>query len=601
MTNTSSKSKTGLKHIVVFGVTFTVGGTLGALGVLSLQNFESQNETPTEGGAQIEERPTSTEISVVGSSASPTDSGPIQEILNQPSIFAQQTAIFDSLSSATAQELKELWIQSLEIERQSHRKTTQHAILRKLATTNPHYALHLIDDVSIFETDTMLGSLFSEWSISQLDEAIEAANTLSPERRKVALEAILKTRDDLTEKRRHDIAIQLEEEDVFLKLTSDSKASQHIEDPKKSWDTLLNDEVEDYLQRESHVKVAEVWRNQIGFEVLSKIYSADIEDYQLKHQLLRTVAEIDLPIALDYTRDLTNEREKSDLSRIIVRAWARSDAQAALLAISTFEPASLASILENEISRIWATTRPSEVIENIETISEELRIDTLESAFAQIAAQDPLDALAKLSLVEKLIDNTSSIIDSIVREWSHKEPRNATDWVLENYTPEDPQHRLLLLHALPRLARVEPNKAFELAIEHTTGGALVRLDTEVVGEILDSGNLELVKELIPRVPDASKFRIFLTVSRVMIRQGQTEESLELGKDLVGDQKRAYYEGIMRNWSRSDPKGLFESLDDLPTSDLKSLAATQLISSNKYTPQLTDAQIEHTKTYVKTED
>ncbi|MYF38024.1 MAG: hypothetical protein F4219_04550 [Gammaproteobacteria bacterium] len=601
MTDTSSKSKTGLKHIVVFGVTFTVGVTLGALGVISFQNFESQNETPTEGGAQIEERPISTEISDFGSSARPRDSGPIQEVLNQPSIFDQQTAIFDSLASATEQELKELWIRSQEIERQSHRKTVQHAILRKLATTNPHDALQLLDGVSIFEMDSMVGSLFSEWSISQLDEAIEAANTLSWERRKIAVEAILKTRDDLTEKRRHDIAIQLEEEEIFIKLTSDSKALENIEDPKKSWDTLLNDEVEDYQQRESLVKVAEVWWKQIGFEVLSKIYSADIEDYQLKHQLLRKVAEIDLPLALDYTRDLTNEREKSNLSRIIVRIWARLDAQAALLAISSFEPASLASILEDEVSRIWASTRPIEVIENIEVIPEELRIDTLESAFARIAAQDPLDALAKVSLVEKLIDNTSSIIDSIVREWSHKEPRDATEWVLENYTPEDPQHRLLLLHALPRLARVEPNKAFELAIEHTTDGFLVRLDTEVVGEILDSGNLELVKELIPRVPDASKFRIYLTVSRVMIRQGQTEESLELGKDLVGEQKRAYYEGLMRNWSRSDPKDLYESLDDLPTSDLKSLAAAQLISSNKYTPQLTDDQIEHAKTYVTTDD
>ncbi|MXZ45355.1 MAG: hypothetical protein F4Z01_10375, partial [Gammaproteobacteria bacterium] len=244
MTDTSSKSKTGLKHIVVFGVTFTVGVTLGALGVISFQNFESQNETPTEGGAQIEERPISTEISDFGSSARPRDSGPIQEVLNQPSIFDQQTAIFDSLASATEQELKELWIRSQEIERQSHRKTVQHAILRKLATTNPHDALQLLDGVSIFEMDSMVGSLFSEWSISQLDEAIEAANTLSWERRKIAVEAILKTRDDLTEKRRHDIAIQLEEEEIFIKLTSDSKALENIEDPKKSWDTLLNDEVE---------------------------------------------------------------------------------------------------------------------------------------------------------------------------------------------------------------------------------------------------------------------------------------------------------------------------------------------------------------------
>ena len=601
MTNPSKKAKTGLQRIVVLGLTLTIGLTFGILGVISFQNFGSQSEFPTQGNVESDRRQISSETSINGSTASPQDPVQISEIFSQPSIFDQQTAIFDSLSSASAQELKDLWMQSQEVERQSHRKKLQHGILRKLATINPHDALHLIDDVSIFESDLMVKSLFSEWSISQLDEAIETAKSLSRDQRQVALEAILNTRDDLTDARRHEIAIQLEHEEVFLKLASDSKASQNIANPQESWETLLNDEVEDYLQTESLVRVAEAWFEQIGFEALSKIYSTNTDDYQLKQQLLRTVAEMDLPLALDYTRELTNEREKSDLSRIIVRAWARSDAQAALSAVSTFEPASLASNLEGQISEIWASTKPNEVIENIEVISEELRLRTLESAFARISSQDPLDALARLSLVEKFVGTTDSIVHSIVREWSDKEPRAATNWVLEHYTQEDPQHRVLLLSALPRLAREEPINAFELAIEHTTGEGLIRLDTEVVGEILDSGNLELVKELIPRVPEASKSRIYSTISWEMIRQGQTEDALALGKDLDGEPQSGYYFGMMANWATSDPKGLYESLDDLSTSDLKSLAATFLISRNKRSPELTDEQIEHAKTFVKNDE
>ncbi|MYD46418.1 MAG: hypothetical protein F4W92_08710 [Gammaproteobacteria bacterium] len=601
MTNPSKKAKTGLQRIVVLGLTFTIGLTLGIVGVISLQNFGSQSEFPTQGNVESDRRQISSETASDSSAASPHDPIQIPEIFSQPSIFDQQTAIFDSLSSASAQELKDLWMQSQEVERQSHRKKLQHAILRKFATINPHDALHLIDDVSIFETDLMVKSLFSEWSISQLDKAIETAKTLSRDQRQVALEAILNTRDDLTDARRHEIAIRLEHEEVFLKLASDSKASQNIADPQESWETLLNDEVEDYLQTESLVKVAEAWFEQIGFEVLSKIYSTNTDDYQLKQQLLRTVAEMDLPLALNYTRALTDEREKSDLSRIIVRAWARSDAQAALLAVSTFKPASLASNLERQLSEIWASTKPNEVIKNIEVISEELRLRTLESAFARISTQDPLDALASLSLVEKFVGTTDSIVHSIVREWSDKEPRAATNWVLEHYTQEDPQHRVLLLSALPRLAREEPVNAFELAIEHTTGEGLIRLDTEVVGEILDSGNLELMKELIPRVPEASKSRIYSTISWEMIRQGQTEEALALGRDLDGEPQSGYYFGMMANWATVDPKGLYGYLDDLPTSELKSLAATFLISRNKRSPELTDDQIERAETFVITDE
>lgn len=601
MTKPSETTKPRLRPIVVLGLTFTIGLTLGILGVISFQNFGSQSEFPTQGNIESDRRQISSQTAADRSTPSPSDPVQISEIFSHPSIFDQQTAIFDSLSSASAQELKDLWMQSQEVERQSHRKKLQHAILRKLATINPHDALHLIDDVSIFETDLMVRSLFSEWSISQLDEAIETAKTLSRDQRKVALEAILNTRDDLTDARRHEIALQLEHEEVFLKLASDSKASQNIADPQESWETLLNDEVEDYLQTESLVKVAEAWFEQIGFEVLSRIYSTNTDDYQLKQQLLRTVAEMDLPLALDYTRALTDEREKSDLSRIIVRAWARSDAQAALLAVSTFEPASLVSNLERQISEIWASTKPNEVIENIGAISEELRLRTLESAFARIASQDPLDALASLSLVESFVGNTDSIVHSIVREWSIKEPGAATNWVLEHYTHEDPQHRVLLLSALPRLAHEEPIRAFDVAIEHTTGEYLIRLDTEVVGEILDSGNLELMKELIPRVPEASKFRIYSTVSKEMIRQGQIEEALALGTELDEEPQSGYFFGLMIEWSRFDPKGLYESLDDLPTSNLKSLAATTLIRHNERTPELTDDQIKRAKTFVITDE
>ena len=286
MTNPSKKAKTGLQRIVVLGLTLTIGLTFGILGVISFQKFGSQSEFPTQGNVESDRRQISSETSINGSTASPQDPVQISEIFSQPSIFDQQTAIFDSLSSASAQELKDLWMQSQEVERQSHRKKLQHAILRKLATINPHDALHLIDDVSIFETDLMVRSLFIEWSISQLDKAIETAKSLSRDQRQVALEAILNTRDDLTDARRHDIAIQLEHKEVFLKLASDSKASQNIADPQESWETLLNDEVEDVLQTESLVKVAEMWFEEIGFEVLSKIYSTNTDNYQLKQQLI---------------------------------------------------------------------------------------------------------------------------------------------------------------------------------------------------------------------------------------------------------------------------------------------------------------------------
>ncbi|MYD46419.1 MAG: hypothetical protein F4W92_08715 [Gammaproteobacteria bacterium] len=601
MTTTSENSPTNLKRTLYIGLTFTVGLALGVFVVLAIQKLGPQNEHTVEDVAQngVNESTTSRLESdpTIGSG----EIGQIQDILNQPSVFDQQKSLYSTLSSATTEDLKDLWIQSQKIVRESHREIVQHGILSKLATVSPAKALGYIDEVSIFQTDALLKSLFSEWSFLNLEEAIEAAIALSRPRRNIALMAILNTRDDLTESKHREIAIQLEHEETFLKMVSDTKALLSLEEPHSSWDTLLTDEVADYLQAESLLKVAEAWREQIGFKVLSNIYSADIDDDQLRQQLIRKIAEEDPLGALNHTRELTDESEKSSLSRTIVRVWARSDALAALLAVSTFEPTSIASALEVQITMVWASIRPNEVIENIDAVTDEHRLDTLESAFAQLASQDPKSALAKVSSVENLVANTSSIVHSIVREWSYTEPREATNWVLENYEREDP-HRLTMLDSvLSYLAPVEPEAAFEIALEHSTGGRWGGLELDVFHRITYAGNLELAKKLIPRVHEDSKPFAYIHYGEALVKHAQTEEALELGKNLNEEQQSSYYRQVMSVWARESAKNLYEQLDDLPTDELKSLAAEELIRRNIRTPIFNDEQIKHAQTFVESDD
>ena len=601
MTTTSENTATGLKLVLGIGLTFIAGLTLGVFAVIAIQNLIPQSERTTQDVAQRGVSEASTTRADSGSTADSREIWLIQDILNQPSAFDQQRALYATLSSATAKDLKDLWIQSQSIERESHRETVQHGILSKLATMSPAEVLEYIDEVSIFQTDALLTSLFSEWSISHLEDAIEAAAKLVGTQRNVALEAILEARDDLSEARRRAIAVQLNKEETFLKMVSDTKALLSLTDPQNSWDTLVTDEVEDYLQTESLLKVAEAWREKIGFEVLSNIYRTDMEDNQLKQQLIRTIVEVDLPGALDYTRGLTDESEKFILSRPIVRAWARSDALAALLAVSTFEPTSIASDLKVQIAMVWGSTKPNEAIENIEALSDQYRLNTLESAFAQLASQDPKNALARVSSVENLVANTSSIILSVVRAWSYDQPRDATDWVLENYARADPQRLRLLRSVLRQLAPVEPEAAFEIALEHSTGGRLGGFELDVLVWITYSGNLALAKELIPRVHEDSISFAYVHVGGEMVKKSQADDALELGRDLNETQQSEYHYGLMRVWARENPKNLYEKLDKLPTDDLKSFAAEQLISSNTRPPYLSDDQIKHAQTFVKSDD
>ncbi|MCY3541977.1 MAG: hypothetical protein OXH31_08765 [Gammaproteobacteria bacterium] len=585
---------------LTFVVTFLVGVTVGVLAIIAFQNFSSQSELSKPDIAQGNGQQTSNSYGN-GSSVTKTDDvDQIQSIFEHINAFDQNTMLHMTLSNLSESELKDLWVQSQNIRRKSHRETVQDAIIRKLTTIDPQEALQKIDDVSKFQTNVLLHSVFSEWSVSHLNDAVTAATELPSRRKQVALQAILESRDDLPESERRTIAQQLDGENTFLRLVSDSKASQSIANPMESWDILLSDDVDDSLQTESLQIVTEAWREQVGFEVLSSIFQADIDDSRVKQQLVRSTAQVDLAGALNYTRGLPEE-EQQFLSRFIVIEWANADAKSALDAVATFEPASLASQLADMTAYIWARTKPNEVIENIDLIPEEFRIDTLESVYWNIASKDPLEAIARISAAENYVGNTSTIVQRIVSVWSSRNPDAAVEWVVSQYDQENPLRRQLLEDVLPELASVDPEKAFEIAIAQPVPNEGLGLEHLVIRVITRENNTELALKFLPRVHENSKGYAYTLVAEAMVRDQRPKEALALATELDESQQQFFHHQVFDEWAEAFPKRLLESLDGLALDTHKSQAAFQLIFNNRFEPVLTNEQIDHAKTFLNSDD
>ena len=570
------------------------------LAVVVIKNFGPQEkEHATQNTAQQRVQQSSTESSLSSPQEITINVGEFQDIFKLQSTAEQYTSLYIRLSRANETELKEWWIHAQNIERESYREIAQKAIIGNLSAINPQEALRCLNDVSIFQLDGLLRTLFSEWSVFRLEEAVETATTLPCPRRTVALQTILETRDDLSEEQRRMIARQLKGEDTYLMLVSEAKASQSLANPQDSWNTLLNDDVANYLQTETFLKVLETWRDQIGFAVLSKIY--EMPSFGIKYDLVKEVARVNPEGALDYTRGIQDQKEKESLAREIVLVWARTDPEASLAAALNFEPASVASTLESVVALTWANTKPIEFIENIESISERPRLLSLETAFLSIARQNPKKALAMLSSVESYVGNTSTILSHIVGQWAKQQPDTAADWVLNNFTREDPQRQTLLMRVLQRLASQDPEKAFELALEQPAPSEGYELEFHVMTEIILYGDIEVAKKFLPRVRTNAKQSIYSSVATELVNVGQANEALELGYDLAESIQQTYFWHVMILWASKDPTDLFESLESLPSGDLASLAARQLISENLFDPVLTDDQIEQARSLLTAED
>ena len=584
------------KNRLVIGLTFATGFLLGFLTAMLIHSLNPLNQRATHQVFQLESPQSSTINKDRNSTKVSIEVSQFQEIFKHQTISEQRKVLYTTLARSSKQELKQWWNESQKIERKSHRETAQIAIVHYLATYDPWEAVRAIQDVPMFQFDKLLVSIYREWAITNLDDAIESVMVYWWPVRNDIIQAILETRDDLSESERREIAIQLDSEETFLKLVSDSNASQSIAEPAESWGILLDDDVDDFLQTESLAIVAEAWLAQAGLGVLSNIYS-DVEEYRVKDKLVKAIAHIDPKGALDYTRGLVDENEQSYLSHSIVREWARTDALGALSAVSTFEPPYLASGLEHTVLLSWAGTEPYELIENIESVSTNTRVTPLEIAFGKIARREPLEAIAKLSSVERYIGNTSTILNNIVNQWAVNQPDVATDWVLNNFSPEDPQRRSLLEQVLPALARQDPSQAFELAMAQPAANQGSELEYFVFRQITREGDIELAKELLPRVREKSEVFAYGDIAQALVDGGKTREALELGSDLEVEDRQSYQEYVVLLWSYSDPKDLYESLETLPTSILKSHAAERLIWNNKDTQLLTDDQIEHAKSFL----
>ncbi|MXZ44298.1 MAG: hypothetical protein F4Z01_04875 [Gammaproteobacteria bacterium] len=598
MARTSGQPSVGPNSRRLMGISFTAGLTLGVLAVIAIQILWPQTELSSQDSAQdIGQQYDTNESSTTGTVVTEK----FEDVFRHQRIFDQNKALHDMLSEASETELKDWWGQSQKIERKSQREIVQDAILRKLVGVNPQEALRYVDGASKFRVDTLLHSVFSEWAVANLDEAIEAATTLSGSRRVAALQAMLEFRDDLSENELRQIAQQLEGEEIFFKYVSDTKASQNIANPQESWEILLGDNVDDYLQTESLTIVAKAWREQIGFEVLSKIYNTETEYFRAKLEWVSAVAQADIAGALEYARGVSDEQEKRYLSTVVAREWARTDALAALTAVSTIEPSSLASEIETAVAYVWATTNPRELITNIAVIPEEARLLPLESAFSRIAMQDPAEAIAQLSSVEDYVGNTSTIVRRIVMQWSYQEPAEAANWVVNNFEEDDPQRRTLLQNVLPRLANIDPNQAFELAIAQPAPSSGFGLEIYVIYEVAGDGDIELAQKFLPRVSENTQTIAYSEVGSAMVRNLQINEAIELGNDLEGRNQTIYYGRVFSAWASDSPKNLYESLENFPTSELKSTAARQLITQNQYEPVLNDEQIERARTFLNSDD
>lgn len=524
------------------------------------------------------------------------------------SSFERGLALRNLLSNSDEAQVADFLTQSQDLFSNNQRYSIQNVVIRRLAQLNPKRALrHLREMKERHYPGQFVGIVYQEWVHSNLDEAIAHARTLEDDWKDSALRVIVQERKDLSAEVLKSIARDLGNEQIAVTAIAHQKLEDAIGDPERAWSELAVDMQDDRENIWVILRVASTWVEQSGLSVLDQIdqslTNSETRQWVLRN-VLEDVAAAEPVEAFRFALKIENDQYNMIISNV-VRMWARSDPRSAITAASEIEKRSLRREMEEQVVNTWASEKPREVLDGIDALPEHLHATAMSRALGEIARESPEEAVGVVVSLESGPARMSAAM-SVTQNWAYQDPEAALDWILNEPSIED-LRRQLLSRILYSIVRTNPELAMSAAlsqpIEEGENGQWgnVGLEATVISNLAYS-DLDKAIELLPQVRKGqTKLQTYQMVSGALIRNGDIEEALAMAQQFPESDRNEFYIAVAGAWAQSDPEGLLNSMNRLPTKEAKSSAAMSLITYNHYQKTLTEEQIEDVRKFLTDED
>ncbi|MYD46348.1 MAG: hypothetical protein F4W92_08355 [Gammaproteobacteria bacterium] len=479
-------------------------------------------------------------------------------------IFVHNAALFEALTQANEEELLALLEESRISELGSVRDETIFAIAGRFAVIDPQAALAKFEELGDQERDPFLRGIFSEWCVSNLDEAITAATKLNRRERLSALLIILNVRDDLSKAQHNEISRKLGHSDFASYFESDSKAIEFADDPMIAWNVLINDGLDDFAQFDTLVLVAETLIEEQGLDALFHINEPfDFPFRIIGHtyifdEVLRELVKNDPQNTWQYIQSgstqIRDQLEGTDRSR---------DQNA----VSPREQAYMADRVQHLLIRSWAEVYPETVLAEIAQIPHKLQPEACEHALTALVATNPVRTIELIQSLAPYGSRNDATLQKVIRRWSALDPSAALDWVLSasemdnvaTYNPgRSPSNKMYIMRtAFGAMGREDPKRALRLAKLQEDPE---RVEGWIMGALAES-NVESAIEVLPLVSLSVKTRATNYIAQELAESGEVERGMEIlhqYEDSSGEEVSWYW--FFRSWRDYNAVDLYDRMD-----------------------------------------
>ena len=530
----------------------------------------------------------------------------LDDIAAIKSTSEQQLALRIFLSDLDEALLADLLTQSKDVFPVADKNAFHSAIVERLAHQNPGRALSLVMELDAsFDTVELATSVFKDWVHTDLDEAVSRAQTLGWAYKRIAMDAIVQERSDLSDSSIRAIARKLDDEEHAMSAVVERKIEEALNDPEKAWNELVVSSQDDKSLRSSFVQVARLWVEESGLSVLDQVYQSLTNTetrYWVIRLVLRDFARSDPASAFDYALTVGSGQD-TDVVRSVATAWAISDPQAALSATDRIENASVREEVAQNVVRIWARSEPTEMLKNVYPLPSNLQELAFSVALSELAEESPEEA-AHVVATMKTSSFKTSTARSVAMNLLSRDHKAALDWILNEPGVQEIRSELLssIMHTLTEIdpdlamttARVQPIRQRGIV------GSGLGMEYGVISSLAYS-DLDKAVELLPQVRDGqTKHLAFQAVVQELVRNEETDKAFDLAQRVPDTDRELFYVVLSGHWAMADPVAALNSIDRFPSKDTKSRTALMLVTTDQISRSLTDEQVDEARKYLTDE-
>lgn len=536
----------------------------------------------------------------------------LEDLSQLKSYFERTVALDELLQNGTVESLQAYLEQSNRISSIHWRNTVQQAIFHRLATLDPLVALEQVEEIPIEARQPLIQVIFQEWSLANLEQAIEQATQLDHRNKLSALEGILISTEHLPQEERRAIARRLGNEWLALEKIELETGLELFEDPEREWNDFLrnnNNNLDslDAAQSKMLVYIATAWISRDGTEVFEEIR----ESYPPQYPLLETISSVvqklfphNPQVALEMAAHVegVGHQQREELVSEILTPWAEIAPQEALEAVNRIDGSYLRRLFQSLVFEIWASQDAKTLLGLIKSLPADLQGSAQEKALIAMAKTTPTDVAELLS---EITDRHSflNVAEAIAIQWAQQDVFGALNWITGDEQLTSVREHLMR-SVITELSKTDPQLAFQTAMTYPPDSKERGFEVEVVKTLAFRGDYDSAKSLLSQTRKGETLtHAYESIIYALLREEEdpqrARDAVDLFLQAVSVDSVEYIGFMLMNISYKVPLMLFDSLDELPSEELKREVARSLLAHNEGDGKFTEDQLSELREMTQT--